>query len=196
MPDLTPTTPPPHSELLRELRLQLQTAAPGLRMLAQDLLGARTPIDLVCVEPGGRLVLVLIGEPGGDLELVARGLAQRAWVTQRLRDWLQLAPDLDIRPEAGVRVLLLAAEFGPEARAAVEALGADAPELWGMRCLRNGSGVAVLLEPSAAAAAPGSAGRSAEPAETAAGAAPRPVFRTGLTEADLDVTPAERREFE
>lgn len=198
MPDLTPAAPPPRPELLRELRLQLPAVAPGLRVVAHDLLGAQTAIDLVCVDPQGRAVLALIGEPARDLELVARGLAQRAWVARRLRDWLQLAPDLGIRPEAGVRVLLLAPEFGPEARTAVAALGADAPELWGLRCLRNGSGVAVVLEPpDATPPSPAASDRSSgEPSPPKSPAAPQPVFRTGLTEADLGVSPAERREFE
>ena len=198
LPDLSLTATPPRPELLRQLRLRLPEVLPGVRLVAEGMLGAGALIDFVGVDSDGRAVLVLVGEGGDDLALLGRALAQRAWVDPRLRDWLQLAPDLGVRPEAGVRVLLLAAEFGPEARAAVETLGADAPELWDMRCLRNGSGVTVLLEPAGVAAAPPVAGAvpSAEPIEPAPGALPHPVFRTGLTEADLDLTPAERREFE
>ena len=105
MPDLALTAPPPRPELLRQLRLRLGDAAPGLRLLAEGLLGADSPIDFVGIDAEGRAVIILVGDPGGDLELVTRGLAQKAWVGPRLRDWLQLAPKLGVRPELGVRLL-------------------------------------------------------------------------------------------
>jgi hypothetical protein len=155
--------------------------APGLRLVAESLLGADSPIDFVGVDAEGRTVIVLVGNPGGDLELVARGLAQRAWVQPRLRDWLQLAPHLGVRPEAGVRLLLLSTGFRAESRAAAAALAPGAPELILYRCVRNGAGVDALLEPlEIAPAAP----------------APTAPFRTGLTDADLGISPEERREFD
>ena len=108
MPDLSFITPPPRPELLRELRHTLLDAQPELRIVAQGLLGAQTPIDFVGIEASGRLVLVLVADDDRDLELLARGLAQRAWVEPRVSDWLQLAPDLGVRPRAGIRLLLLA----------------------------------------------------------------------------------------
>jgi hypothetical protein len=112
---------------------------------------------------------------------VTRGLAQKAWVEPRLRDWLQLAPHLGVRPEMGVRLLLLCPGFRAESRAAASALAPDAPELILYRCLRNGASVDALLEPlDNAPAAP----------------APAAPFRTGLTDADLGISPEERREFE
>jgi hypothetical protein len=149
--------------------------------VAEGLLGADSPIDFVGIDAEGRAVIVLVGDAGGDLELVTRGLAQKAWVEPRLRDWLQLAPHLGVRPEAGVRLLLLCPGFRAESRAAVSALGPDAPELILYRCVRNGASVDALVEPL-------------ENAPTApAAAAP---FRTGLTDADLGISPEERREFE
>lgn len=181
MPDLAFTAPPPRPELLRQLRLRLGDAAPGLRLVAEGLLGADSPIDFVGIDADGRAVIILVGDPGGDLELVTRGLAQKAWVEPRLRDWLQLAPHLGVRPELGARLLLLCPGFRAESRAATSALAPDAPELILYRCLRNGASVDALLEPlDNAPAAP-------------AAAAP---FRTGLTDADLGIGPEERREFE
>ena len=103
MPDLTITRAPHRKELLRQLRPRIHAAAPELRLIARDLLGAGAPIDFVAVDPSGGVTLLLVGEAGEDLELVARGLAQHAWVTPRVRDWLQLAPELGARPEAGAR---------------------------------------------------------------------------------------------
>lgn len=187
MPELTFTAPPPRADLLRQLRLRLTDSLPGLRVVAQDLLGADSRIDFVGVEPSGRTVLVLVGAAGGDLELLTRGLAQRAWAEARLGDWLQLAPELGLRPEAGIRLLLLCPAFRPECQAAAAALGEHAPALRVYHCLRNGAGVAVLVEPDPGSAAPAP---PAQP-ETAAASA----FRTGLTDADLGLTPEEHREF-
>ena len=180
MPDLALTAPPPRPELLRQLRLRLGDAAPGLRLVAEGLLGADSPIDFVGIDAEGRAVIVLVGDPGGDLELVTRGLAQKAWVGPRLRDWLQLAPHLGVRPEIGVRLLLLCPGFRTESRAAAASLAPDAPELILYRCVRNGAGIDALLEPL-------------HHAPAAPAAAP---FRTGLTDADLGISPEEQREFE
>jgi hypothetical protein len=195
LPDLSFTAPPPRPELLRETRLALLDAQPGLRIVAQGLLGAQAPIDFVAIEAEGRLVLVLVADDDQDLELLARGLAQRAWVAPRIADWLQLAPDLGVRQRAGIRLVLLAARFRPETEAAAQALGEDAPELWIYRCVRNGSGVAVLVEPphTQLAAPPAADELGPEPAQAPGQAS---GFRTGLSEADLGLTPAERREFE
>lgn len=188
MADLALTAPPPREDLLRQLRPRLAQVAPGLRIIAEGLLGADASIDFVGVEPDGRVVLVLVGGADQDLELVARALAQRAWVERRLRDWLQLAPELGLRPEAGVRLLLLSPDFRPEAESAARALGPDAPTLAVYRCVRNGAGVDALLEPLRAPA-PHAAATRARPA----GLQP---FRTGLTDADLGLTPEEHLEFE
>ena len=181
MPDLALTSPPARPELLRQLRLRLGDAAPGLRLVAEGLLGADSPIDFVGIDAEGRAVIILVGDPGADLELVTRGLAQRAWVERRLRDWLQLAPHLGVRPEMGVRLLLLCPGFRAESRAAASVLAPDAPELILYRCVRNGAGVDSLVEPLD--------NRPTAPT-------PAAPFRTGLTDADLGISPEERREFD
>jgi hypothetical protein len=191
VPEVAYVAPPARPELRRLLRERLRDVAPRLRILAEGLLGAGSPIDFVGVEPGGRTTLVLVGEASEDLELVARALAQRDWVAARLRDWLQLAPDLDLRPEAGVAVVLLCPSFRPESVAAARALAADAPRLATYRCLRNGAGVGALLEPLL----------QAQGEEDGARAEPPPCsepspFRTRLSDADLGLTAEELREFE
>ncbi|MEE9608035.1 MAG: hypothetical protein V3U03_09875 [Myxococcota bacterium] len=191
MSDLTLAPPPPRAQLLRQLRGRLGELVASLRLVAEGLLGAEAPIDFVGVEPSGRITLILVGDDGQDLELVGRALAQRRWVEARARDWLQLAPGLGIRPEAGVRVVLLCARFQPETLAAARALGSGVLELAHYRCVRNGTGVDTLVEavwtPTASQVHQPGAQRTAEP--------PPPPFRTGLTDADLGLTPEEQREF-
>ena len=101
---------------------------------------------------------------------------------------------LDAR--AGVRLLLVAPRFGAETETAAAALADARPELWTYTCVRNGTGVAVLLAPPSRSLPP-------EPARERPGAAPEAPpqpegegFRTGLDAADLGLTPAERREFD
>jgi hypothetical protein len=194
LPDLRLISPPPREDLLAKLRGRLGHAVPGLRVLAEGLLGADAPIDFVALEPGGNVVLILVGDRGQDLELVGRGLAQRAWVAARLGDWIQLAPNLGLRPDSEVRVLLLCPVFTPETRTAVEAIGRDVMALAIFRCVEDGSASEVLVEHLVAdEAAVGGTARRPTPRESRT--APEP-FRTGLTDADLDLTPEERREFE
>jgi hypothetical protein len=132
--ELATGTSPPRPELLELLREQLTSLLPG------------APIDFVAVEPDGRVVLVLVGEAGRDLELVGIALAQRAWVEPRVRDWLQLAPDVGARSGAGVRVLLLCPDFRPQTRAAAGWLGGDVLELAAYHCLRTGDATCVVIE--------------------------------------------------
>ncbi len=94
LPDLSLTAPPARAELLAQLGSRLTELIPGARLLAERVLGADSRIDFIVAEPSGRVILVLVGEEGQDLELIGRGLAQRAWVEARLRDCLQLAPNL------------------------------------------------------------------------------------------------------
>jgi hypothetical protein len=186
MAELAFTPPPPRADLLRQLRARLDRLVPGLRIVAEDVLGAEARIDFVGVEASGRTLLVIVGTADDDLALVARALAQRAWIEARLRDWLQLAPGLGLRPEAGVRVWLLAPRFDPESHAAARAAGGIGLGVY--RCVRNGAGGDVLIEAVSEAEErplPRTAARSA-PAR----------FRTGLDDAELGLTAEERREFE
>lgn len=190
MSDLRLIAAPPRPELQPHLRHRIRDAVPGWRPLAEDVLGADTRIDFVGVEPGGRLVIVLVGEHDEDLELVARGLAQRAWLEPRVIDWLKLAPELDLRPEAGVAVVLLCPAYRPEALAAARALGPDAMGLATYRFIRNGNAaepvVERLLPPE----------NEPGPARQLPPTPAPPAFRTGISEADLDLTDEERSEFE
>jgi hypothetical protein len=190
-PEIALTTPPARDELLRQLTRRLALVVPGMQLLAQGLRGADAEIDFVALEPDGRVSLILVGEHGEDLELVGAALAQRKWVTERLRDWLQLAPNLRIRPEAGVRVVLLCPAFQPQTLAAAEALGPRCLGLARYRCVRHGDHSEVLVE------------HVTEALETPEHSAPRPPggssepspFRSGLTDDDLGLTDAERAEF-
>jgi len=180
---------------VRELRARAARLWPALRVIAEDVLGADATIDWVALEPGGRAVAVLVGEDGQDLELVARALAQRAWLAARLRDWLQLAPRIGLRPEAGARAIALSPGFRPEALAAARSLGPEVLSLASYRCLRDASGVSVLLEPEGVAQAATSSAPLAATNGSGPAAAPEP-FRTGLTDLDLVLSPEETREFE
>jgi len=194
MPDLRLIAPPPRAELLAALRDRLGHALPGMRLLAEGILGADATIDFVAREPTGRVVVILVGDRDEDLALVARGLAQRAWVSARLGDWAQLAPNLALRRDAEVRVLLACPAFGVEAAAALRALGPDVAAAVTYRCVQNGVGFEVLVEH------PFADELDDEPDEPAprppASGGEAPAFRTGLSDADLGLTPDEQREFE
>jgi hypothetical protein len=180
---------PPRSELLPLLSARLGELVPGWQPLAEDILGADEAIDLLGSDASGHAVLVQIGEAGEDLELIGRALAQRVWVTPRLRDWLQLSPGLPLRPEAGVLAVLLCPAFRPEAIAAAHSLGPASLILGTYRVFRDGSGLEPLLE------AVGAAAEIERPTRPPPHATPAP-FRTGLTDEDLDLTSDEHAEFE
>jgi hypothetical protein len=197
LPDLRLTAPPDRDQLVRQLLARLSDVLPGLRLVARDLLAAEGRIDFVAVEPNGGVVLVLVAEPGEDLEAVTRALAHRAWVEPRLADWLQLAPDLGVRPEVGVRALLLCHSLDPATVAAAQVLG-EAVGLARYRCVRNGSGIEALLELDLSDLETDDEPIAAPPPQAAPpepGSEP-PPFRTGLSDADLGLSVAERREFD
>jgi hypothetical protein len=191
MPDPSPLRyANPSPEELRQVLRQPHAFDPPLRVLAEDVLAADSRIDLVSVDAMGRIVLVLVGELGDDSALLTRGLAQRAWVKPRIRDWLQLGADLQVSASAPVVARLLSPGFSPETRAAAEAVGPDAVELWSCRCVRNGAELGVLLEAltnpvsaTSRGAADESSGESRE-------------FRSGLSEEDLGLSPEEIRDFD
>ncbi len=188
MTDVAFSGAPPRPQLLAALRLRIASLAPGLRPIAEGLLGADARIDFVALEPPGRVVLILVGQEGEDLELIGRALAQRAWVEPRLSDWIQLGPNLGLMPNSGVRAILLCPTFRPETLAAASALPADALTLMQFRCLTNASGLEILLEPIAPAHSPQTL--PARPGPQAL-----PAFRTGLTDDDLDLSDEERSDL-
>jgi hypothetical protein len=187
VPDLALVALPRRTELRAALRGRLGQLGRGLRPLAENVLGAEERIDFVAVDADGCTALVLVAEPGRELERLAEALAQRAWVGARLADWRQLAPEIPLRPEAGIRLVVLVAEIGPRFRAVASALGGDAPEVWLYRCVRNGAGLDVLLEPQ---------GRDGEPSSPSRDRSPTAAFRSGLSDAQLGLTPEEIAEFD
>jgi len=171
------------------LRVRLGEVVPALRLIAEGVLGDEARIDFVGVEPTGRVVLILVGEADEDLELIARAVAQRAWVEPRIRDWIQLAPNLGLRPGAGARAVLLCPSFRRETESAAGALGDAVVSLVRYRCLRNGSELEILVEATDSAAA-----REPHPARSER--SERPAFRTGLDHEALGLTADEYAEFE
>ena len=186
LPDLQLIAPPPREELQRLLLPRLPDVVPGMRLLARDLLAAEGRIDFVALEPNGRVVVILVSTDEDDLEQIGQALAHRAWVEPRLQDWLQLAPSLGVRPDRGVGALLLCHTVRPETVAAAASLG-GAIALARYRCVRSEAGVEALVEREGVPEPPTPAREI--PSET-------PPFRTGLSDADLDLTDAERREFD
>jgi hypothetical protein len=187
--DLTPAEPPRRSQLVEGLRTRLGEVVPTLRLIAEGVLGADSSIDFVGVEPTGRVVLVLIGEEGDDLELIGRAIAQRAWVEPRIRDWVQLAPNLGVRPGAGARAVLLCPSFRHATETAATALGDQTISLVRYRCLHNRGSLEILVEPVAREVARA----SAPPKPDSSGA---PPFRTGLSHEDLGLTAEEYIAFD
>ena len=154
---------------------------------------------------------MLVGEAGEDLEMVSLGLAQAEWVKARLGDWLQLAPELPLRSEFGVRAQLLCPSFRPQARAAARALGSARIGLATYRWVENGSKleplVEILLDDEEASEVeqepavirqdvPQEASSSRESQPDTPRDEALPSFRSKLADEDLGLTPEELAEFE
>jgi len=154
------------------LRAALARIDPQATVLAVDVLGLDARIDLVARDAEGGVWILLLAEPGRDLERWADALAQAAWLAPRLADWHQIAPERGLRPERGIRAAVVAAEFEARTLAAAESLGAAAPRL--VRSAPDGGrGHDVPAE-------------SPEPGRRApAGRGARSVFRTGLEPRDF-----------
>lgn len=187
MAELRIVPPPPLEEQRRSLRTALAVVVPGWRPLAADVLGDGDRIDWIGRDGDGRAVIALLADEGEDLALVARGIAQREWVTPRLRDWSQLAPEAGLRADAGVRLVLVARVFRSAALAAARVLPEGEVTCVCLRYVADGSGVVPLLE---RVGDPATAALDPRPAALAAS------FRGGLSDADLDLTPEERAEFD
>lgn len=176
---------------MRSVAARLHQVVAGFRPVAEDLLADASRIDIFGVAGDGSAVLVLLGEREQEaLVLLARALAQREWLAARLPDWLKLAPDLAVRADAPVRVVLLCPRFGSEAIAAARAVDRGPLDLVAWRFVQNGSEADVLLEPVGPGAPRAGLPVPAEPS------AAESAFRTGLSEADLGLSAEERAEFE
>jgi len=187
--DLALARPPQRSQLTEALRARLGEVVPSLHLIAEGVLGADSRIDFVGVEPAGRVVLILVGEEDDDLALIGRAVAQRAWVEPRIRDWIQLAPNLGLRPGAGVRAVLLCPAFGGETQAAAAALGSETVSLVRYHSLHNRGNLEILIEPVTRETPHGSGPNRPDRSDA-------PRFRTGLSHEDLGLTAEEYAEFE
>lgn len=160
-------------------------------MIAERVRGMTSAIDLLALDRRGDVLLVLIGSEEEGAGLLTRGLAHRAWLTPRLRDWAQLAPQLELSPEAAVRALLVAPDFDGETRLAASSLRSGVVELATWRYVESEQHRAVLLErvqEDRDAPLPDAA--------QAHGERPAPQFRSGLSETDLGISAEELRELE
>lgn len=171
---------PESAALRRELRSRLGLLGAPLQVLAEHVLGEEDArIDWVAMEPDGRLWVVVVGAEVGDEALLARGLAQRAWIQARIGDWRQFAPDLRARADLRPRLLLIAPDFSRMVR--IAAREAD-PE--GLRLARHrwvavsGGGASLSLEPLDPLPAPAVETPSAPPPLAS-------VFRSSLGERDF-----------
>jgi len=170
--------PLPSPERLRSaLRPALAARGRPLRVLAEGVDGIAGEIDLVAIDPGGTLVVVLVAsDPAEALGLVARGLAERRSLPRRAEDWLKFAPDLGLRVERGVELLLLAPDFGAATRAAAAEAGPSL-ELVRMRFAALDGGAPEPLLESLEIPSPGPEVPRERPRLS--------VFRSGLDESAL-----------
>ncbi len=185
--EIEKTQPGSAAELREQVREQLGQLDRGLRVVAEDVMGVASPIDLLALDSrGGAVALVIARNRDEEAALLTRSLAHRAWLATRLRDWAKLAPELGAAEDEPVRAILLAPEFGEETRAAARALGAGIVELVRYVPLRVGGRAGLLLEPLDEATALDRGCRddraSTAPPESSD---PLPAFRSNLSESDL-----------
>ena len=131
---------------LRELRSRLPKLPDPLEIVAEQILGLESRIDFVARDRRGQVVLVFLADRGSDLGLLADSLAQRAWMEPRVADWVKLAPQLGLRPQLGVRVLLLASHLDPRTVAAAKSLEGPVIDLGICRPVPNGAGIEILID--------------------------------------------------
>jgi len=197
--------PGERSTWLRGIAKRLPEVVPGFRPLAEGWLADRSRIDLLGAA-GGAAVVVGFAPPGHELETLGRLLAHIHWARPRLGDWLQLSPELGFGADAPVQGVFVGPDLGPEALSAIQALppGLVTPiharwvggDVW----LETSAGPptpAPMPPPERTAPAqpvPPAATPWGEP-QPASDPGPSP-FRTGLTDADLGLSPAERAELD
>jgi len=120
--DLVPCLPFPRDELRSQVRDQLASFAPPLRLIAEELTTECSTIDFVAVDPDGRCAALLLAGEGECREALTRSLAARAWLTRHARHWAKLAPGLELQPDASAFAILLCPSLHPETIAAAEGL--------------------------------------------------------------------------
>jgi hypothetical protein len=199
---LSEPSSPSHArtELLAAVGAELHQVVPGWRWIAQELLAQDSRIDLFGVDEDAAAVIVGVGAAPRELELLGRLLAWRHWLTPRLPDWLKLAPALGVRPDRPIRAVLVCHEPGIELCTAVESLGLSWLQLVRRRGDEGGRRApGARLERLVARPEDTGLPRSGNGAVQRAPvveSAPQAAFRTGLTDADLGLSPDERAEFE
>jgi len=178
---------PPHSaaELQAQMRAEVEHLDPAWRVIAEGVLGLEDRIDLLAIDGRGRIVVTLLGLAGeDDRMLLTRLIAQRAWVMARTGDWAQLAPELELDPEAPVRGVLMAPDFCAQTRASVAQLEELGLELIRYSSLRSRGRPQLVLSPVDIP----HPGFSKKETLSPRPGRPKPsgsVFRSGLSEEDL-----------
>jgi hypothetical protein len=176
------------AERATSLREQLAVHAPELRPLAENVLTAVRRIDLVALNADGIAHTILFAEDGEDPAALTHAVAASAWLSARLSDWQQLAPDAGINAGAPARAVVVAARFHPDTLALADLLGSEH--------------VRLLVVPAEPVSAPAPERPALEDAPTPVSPEPPPAtalaapvaqalppepsrFRTGLVAADL-----------
>jgi len=190
------------TEILECLEGLLGASPEPLRLIVRDIQGLGGPIDAVACDAAGTPVLIGIATPDGAGDPLGSLLAQRAWLAPRIRDWLQLNPQLPFRTDVRPRMLLLGGEWEAATLAAAAEIGV---ELGRLRALETAEGTVVGLEPPLAAPPgpplePGASFAPERPPPDPPPMHPEPRqparwssgFRTGLHPDDLD-SPARPR---
>ncbi|MEE3329261.1 MAG: hypothetical protein VX246_00210 [Myxococcota bacterium] len=113
------------SESTATLRERLALEVPELRPIAENVLAAVYRVDLVALDDSGVAHTILEAGEGEDPAMLTHAVAASAWLSARLADWAQLAPDAGIDAAAPARAMLVAADFHPDTVAMAEVLGAD-----------------------------------------------------------------------
>jgi hypothetical protein len=125
--------PAPTAAAPSPLHAALSQLEQPLEPVVEGILGLDTRIDAIARDAGGRAWAILRCEPDRAAARLTEGLAQCSWLEPRLDDWLKLAPELGIRPEAGVGLVLLCTAFDAHTRAAARTLGRNRVRLVTLR---------------------------------------------------------------
>jgi hypothetical protein len=190
---------PPRERVRAGLAGLLAAMPDPLHVLIEQVAGLAGEIDVVARDRSGQAVAVRLAGAGDDLAALGDLVAQCDWLAPRLRDWLKLNPGLGLRPDLGVRGLLLAPEFDARTLAAARALGNGDLALARVSAFEVQGSLQLALEPLVApssvpaplAARPGDGGQPEGAGPLALAevgpevAALESRFRTGLRDDEL-----------
>jgi len=183
-------------ELRAWVRAEVEHLDPAWRVIAEGILGLEDQIDLIAIDGRGRVVVTLLGLAGeDDRTLLTRLIAQRSWVAARLGDWAQLAPELELDPNAPVRGVLIAPDFSAQTRTCLKELGPLSLELIRYSALRFRERPQLILDPLESTSFRVFSQEARDPTQTE----PKPpasVFRSGLSEEDLGLNSPDVRQLD